>query len=229
MNEIEETTIRRVEDERATAMVQSSLSGLCWDCAIQFYRILHVVHDKMADDRTAYENIYDVKFDGLWIPFGVKDGCKSISSKDETRLQQMLSIIIIGRRLSDDFLIADCRDLEKLSVSDIHVKRFKHQELAQEGKLLLSHTDGSLKIFDLPPSPRGKMSVRGNPEQDGKQKEDALFEEATKNTFGASVTTSYIVILKSIEQCCTASLRSLSSMMSWTLGTVHDPSTWLIR
>ena len=64
------------------------------------------------------------------------------------------------KRLSSDLLIADCEDLEHLPASDIHVQRFKHQEVAQEGKPLLPCADGSLKLFDLPELPRGEMPAQ---------------------------------------------------------------------
>ena len=68
-----------------------------------------------------------VTFDGPSIPFGAaaspsfrknRQGCME-SSWDMYYLQG-------GRRgLSGDLLIADCEDLENLSASNIHVKRFK--------------------------------------------------------------------------------------------------------
>ena len=39
--------------------------------------------------------------------------------------------------------------LQNMPASDIHVKRFKHQEVAQDGKLVFPCADGSLKLFDL--------------------------------------------------------------------------------
>ena len=43
-----------------------------------------------------------------------------------------------GDGWSGDVLIADCEHLQNLSAYGIHVKRSKHQEVAQEGKLLFS-------------------------------------------------------------------------------------------
>ena len=61
--------------------------------------------------------------------------------------------------------------------SEIHVKRFKHWEVAQEAKLLFPCADRSLKLFDLPPCPRGEVPATGNPEQDEKEEEDTVFDE----------------------------------------------------
>ena len=69
-----------------------------------------------------------------------------------------------GGRWSSDLLIEDCEDLQNLSASDIHFLRFKHQEVAQEGKLLLPCADGSLKLFGLSQRPRGEMPASGNQE-----------------------------------------------------------------
>ena len=60
----------------------------------------------------------------------------------------------VGGR-SGDVLVADCEDLEN-----------RHEEVAQERKLLLPFADGSLKLFDLPRHQRGGMPVKGSLEQD---------------------------------------------------------------
>ena len=85
---------------------------------------------------------------GFLIPFGATVSYKPISSKDEARLHQfgkkMLPGIFMGNVLdagggwSGDLLMADFGDLENLSASDIHVKRFTHHKVAQEGKLVVS-------------------------------------------------------------------------------------------
>ena len=82
-------------------------------------------------------------------------------------------VIRAGGGWSGELLIADCEDLGNLSASDIHVQQSKHQEVAQEGKLLFPCADGSVKLFDLPQPPRAEMPATGNP------------EEKTVNTFGA--------------------------------------------
>ena len=49
---------------------------------------------------------------------------------------------------------------ENLPASDIHVKRFKHREVAQEGKPCPPFADGFPKLFDLPQLARGEMPAR---------------------------------------------------------------------
>ena len=75
---------------------------------------------------------------------------------------------------SGDVLVADCEDLKNRPTSVIHVKRFKHEEVAQERKLLLPCADGSLKLFDLPRHQRGGMPVKGSLEQGERKKEHKL-------------------------------------------------------
>ena len=74
-------------------------------------------------------------------------------------------------------LDADSEDLKNLSPSDIQVKRFKHQSVAQDGKLLFPYADGSLKLFDLPNPLRGEMPARRTPEQDEKEQEGQHFSK----------------------------------------------------
>ena len=61
-------------------------------------------------------------------------------------------------------LIADCEDHENLVASDFHVKRFKHQEVAEaEGKLIFPCADGSLKLFDVRQNPARRNARQGKP------------------------------------------------------------------
>ena len=57
-----------------------------------------------------------------------------------------------------ELLIADCEELEDLSASDFHIKMFKHQEVAQEGKQLFPCADGSLKPHAAKCLPRETLS-----------------------------------------------------------------------
>ena len=52
--------------------------------------------------------------------------------------------------MSGELLISDCEDLENLPASDLHVKRFKYEEVAQTRKaVVLPRADASLKLVDL--------------------------------------------------------------------------------
>ena len=104
-------------------------------------------------------NIFGEQIDGLLTPLGSKVRYQPISSKDEARLhnfgKKVLPRILMGYALragggrSGDLLIADCEDHENLSASDVHVTRFRHQEVAQ-GKVVISMCRRiSLKLFDL--------------------------------------------------------------------------------
>ena len=139
------------------------------------YCYLRDVHDKMADGKTVFGNIFGVKFDGPLIPFGATVSRKPISSTDEARLHQfgtngvlpgmfMGYVSRAGKGMSVDMLIADCEDPSRTcqrqkSTSNV----FKHQEVGQEGKLLLPCAGGSPELIDLPQPPRGEMPARGTP------------------------------------------------------------------
>ena len=133
---------------------------------------------------------------GLLAPFGAKASFKPISSKDEARPHQLGkqvsfffffeiftgSVLRAERGWSCDFLLADCEEPENLSASGIHVKRFKHQRVTQEEKLLFPCTDECLKLFDLDQPPGGEMPASGNAQQDEKR---TLCEEGDgKYVFG---------------------------------------------
>ena len=148
---------------------------------------LRTVHDRMADGKTAYEKRFAVTCDGPSTPFGAKVSCKPIASRAAAKLRQfcrkMLPDISMGDvsragwGWSGDLLLANCEDLENLPASDIHVKRFKLQDIAQEGKLLFPRAVGSLKLCDLPQR-RGEKPAKGNPEPaEEEEKEDTLFEK----------------------------------------------------
>ena len=75
-----------------------------------------------------------------------------------------------GGGWSGDVLIADCEDLETLSASDIHVKRFKHQ------KLLFPCADGILELVDLLQPPRGEMPLpKAKTREDENEEGDTFF------------------------------------------------------
>ena len=101
------------------------------------------VHDKVSDGKEASEKTIGPQFDRLLIPVEANVSCKPITSTDETRLHQLRKKMLpgvfmedvsrVGGGLSVDLPVADWKDLENLSASDIHVERFKHQEVALEG------------------------------------------------------------------------------------------------
>ena len=72
--------------------IQRSSSNRVKECTCY----LRTVHDMIADGKTAYENIFDVKFDGALNPFGAKVRYESISSKDEARLYQFGKKVLPG-------------------------------------------------------------------------------------------------------------------------------------
>ena len=59
-------------------------------------------------------------------------------------------VVRAGGGWSGHLFVASCEKLENLSASEICVKRFKHQEVSQEGTLSFPCPDESLKLCDLP-------------------------------------------------------------------------------
>ena len=109
---------------------------------------LRNVRGKMADRKTASHKKCGVTFDRLLIPNGAKVSYKPISCKDGWLLHlldyKMLSGAFMGYVLRagggwfSDLLLADCEDLENLSASEIHVQSFKHQEVSQGRRSVVS-------------------------------------------------------------------------------------------
>ena len=122
-NGIAERAVRRVKGGPAKAINQSGVPEEWWDCGTRCCCYMRSVHDKMTDGKTAYENRFTDKFDGLLIPFGAKVSCTPILLKDESRPHQlgkkMLPDIFMGYVLRagggwpGDMLIA-----EKLSAPE---------------------------------------------------------------------------------------------------------------
>ena len=161
--------------------------------AMECYCYSRNVHDEMADGKTAYEKklwrhirwIFDpVRSQSqLQAHLFEKRGKSCINwSKNEASWNLHEIRTTCGGRWSGDLFTADCEDLENLSASDLHVKRFEHHEVAQEGKLLFPSANGSCKIFDLDQHPPGAMPVKENPEQDEHEEEDTIFRRTKPQT-----------------------------------------------
>ena len=134
------------------------------------------------DGKTAYEKRCGVKFDGLLMPYGAKTSYKPISSKDEARLHQLGNNMFLGI-FTGYVLRAGVDGQVNMSASDIRVRRFKHQEVAQEGELSFPCADGSLKQFDLPQHPRGECPPGETLRKMKKKKRKPFSNKKTVRTF----------------------------------------------
>ena len=83
-----EKAVRRVKEGTAIAPVELVLPEEWWDCATKSCCYMRNVHDKMADDKTAFEKRYGQKFDGP-IPFGSLVECIPMTAKDKERAHQL--------------------------------------------------------------------------------------------------------------------------------------------
>ena len=96
-------------------MVQSGVPDQWWDCVMKCYCYLRTVHDKMADGKTTYKNIFGLTIDGSLIPLGA-----NVEARLHRFRKKMLPAIFMGCVLRagggwpSDLLIADCEDLENL-------------------------------------------------------------------------------------------------------------------
>ena len=75
-----------------------------------------------------------------------------------------------GGGWSGDSLNAECEGLENLSTAEVHVKRFKHQDVSHEETLSFPFEDGALKLFDLPRVHRGDAAAERNQMPDEEEK-----------------------------------------------------------
>ena len=104
-------------------MVQRVLPEDWCDCAMAYYGYVRNAHDKMADGKTAYGNIFLVKCDGPSIPF-----------RTTTPWTNMFLEMFMGyvSGLSGDMLNAGCEDLEKpFNLRIYYVKKFELQDVSQ--------------------------------------------------------------------------------------------------
>ena len=87
-----------------------------------------------------------------------------------------------GGGWSGDLLTADWEDLDNLSASTMHVKKFNRQEVPQESTLSFPCADGSLKVFELPRPHRGEWAAEGNLMQ---EVGETSFEDEDGKHFGS--------------------------------------------
>ena len=154
---------------------------------MECYCYLRTVHDRTADGKTAYEKRFAVTCDGPSTPFGAKISFRPIASRDAAKMRQFC------RKMLPDISMGDAsragwgwsgRSAPSTSRTcqpqDIHVKRFKLQDIAQEGKLLVPRAVGSFKLCDLPQPPRVKSQPRETLSQLKKKKKTPVRKRKTE-------------------------------------------------
>ena len=100
-------------------------------------------------------------------------------------LQTVIFMGYVLRAGGQSHLIAKTR-----KPSEVHVNRFKHQEVSHEAAPSFPCAGGTLKIFDLPHPHRGEKPVEEDPMPDEEEKEkEPRFEEDEENKSGAGVGT----------------------------------------
>ena len=125
---------------------------------------------------------FGVTCERLLFPFGANVSYKPISSKNESRLHQVGKqvltgicigyVFLAGGGWSCNVLIACWEDMANLSVSEVDVQRFKHQEVSLEQNPPFPCADGSIKLFNLPRPHRGEQIVEGKPQSRRKKRKN---------------------------------------------------------
>ena len=211
-NKIAERVVPRVKEGTPTARVQSGRPEQWWDRAMECCCHLPNVHDKMADGKTAAENICGVTVARPLMPLSQ---LRTHLLKRRVDLN-MLPGVFMGYVLregggwSGDLLLADCEDVDNLSASEIHVQRFKHQEVSQGRKPFRFHVrtgepSNSLILLDFSVAkcPLGETlsRIKKKPSSKGK----------TVRTFGACVVTSFVATTKNLGRNSTSRVKQHSS------------------
>ena len=113
----------------------------------------------------------------------------------------------LRRGWSGALLIADCEDLENLSASEIHVKRFKRQDTPHKEEICRLHVRTVLKIFDVQ-HPYGRQCPAAQLLHT--TEEDNVFEEKRVDVFWSIGGDSCIASKKCIDQSFTSQMKRLS-------------------
>ena len=136
-NGIAERAVRRVKEGTSAVLLQS------WADSMECYCNLRNMPDFSAEGKTHYERPFGEPFKGPVIPFGAMVEYYPISSRDQSRLQQLGKKvppgIFLGYELiaggggggiwKGDILVADIEVLEKMDASEIHPRRINAKEV----------------------------------------------------------------------------------------------------
>ena len=87
-NGIAERAVRRVKEGTSAVLLQSGLGNEWWADSMECYCYLRNIQDLLSDGKTPYERRFGMPFNGPVIPFGAMAEYHTISSKDQSRLDQ---------------------------------------------------------------------------------------------------------------------------------------------
>ena len=136
-----------------------------------------------------------------------------------------------GRGRSD-FVRAVREELENLTASEVHIKRFRHQEVSHEETF--PYADGTLNLFDFPRLHRGEKPAEGNLLQDeGDYEEETILEQRTEMIIEAKVfhlpssrSTSINIVRREEEETCPTSVKHVNVMRQRTSMDNASQHTW---
>ena len=169
-----ERAVRRVKEGTSATLLQSGLPEDWWQEAMDCYCFLRCVHDQLNagsdSSSTAFELRFGHQFKGPIIPFGAQIEYKPSQQSDIFRLHQfgkkMLPGIFMGYvqhaggGWTGDLLVSDWEQIENAKrTSDIHVKRFKAEEVViiiKQNQYCFPITTGNLRV----PGETNKQLIR---------------------------------------------------------------------
>ena len=133
--------MRVVKEGTSCVMVQSGLAEKWWPEAMNCFCFLRNVSTVLETGNTAYMNRFGSDFSGPLIPFGAEVTYLPITHQDKSKQHAFGSKMRRGIFLgyvqhagggwSGDLLVADWEEIASAqSFSEIHLKRFKHEEVS---------------------------------------------------------------------------------------------------
>ena len=159
-NGVIERAVRRVKEGTSATLLQSGLTEVWWQEAMDCYCFLRCVHDKVAGNQTAFERRFQAPFKGPIIPFGAQITYKPSDPNWIKKLHQfgkkMMAGIFLGYAQhtgggwTGDLLIADWQQVENaIRDTQIHLKRFKAGEVdvvQRYGDFCFPVAEGDLRV-----------------------------------------------------------------------------------
>ena len=95
-NGIAERAVHRVKEGTSAVLLQSGLNESWWADSMEYCTYLRNVTDLLSDGKTPYERRFGKPFEGLIIPFGSFVEYYPITSKDQSRIQQLGKKVLPG-------------------------------------------------------------------------------------------------------------------------------------
>ena len=146
-NVIADRAVRRTKEETSAVLLQS------WADSMECCCYLRNFQDLLADGKTAYDKGIGEPFKGLVIPFGsvVEYQSKLHQFGKKVLPGRLLGYVLIaGRNLEGDIMLADIEEMEYMDASEIYPRRLNAKGVLtpQRGhNFMFPIADGAAKLF----------------------------------------------------------------------------------